>query len=171
MRARARRAYCKKCRANLGSKSSGWSNIPDFKISLIYPHTILFIVLLGLSLFYWWDRLRPRCLIWGRGRGGRRAVFMVDHDSRKRVAKKFRHFFFQNIIFLFFPRAALARAKIFFQNFSQKFFKDSTRLRSCSSSQQQQPAATRNNQGIYTYTNVLQDTLPDPLAQLVRAWA
>ena len=55
---------------------------------------------------------------------------MVDHDSRKRVAKKFRHFFFQNIIFLFFPRAALARAEIVFQKFSQKFFKDSTRRRS-----------------------------------------
>ena len=34
------------------------------------------------------------------------------------------------IIFLFFPRAALARAEIVFQNFSQKFFKDSTRRRS-----------------------------------------
>jgi hypothetical protein len=39
-------------------------------------------------------------------------------------------FFSQNIIFLFFPRAALARAEIVFQNFSQKFFKDSTRRRS-----------------------------------------
>jgi hypothetical protein len=29
MRACARRAYCKKCRVNLGSKRSGWSNIPD----------------------------------------------------------------------------------------------------------------------------------------------
>jgi hypothetical protein len=38
--------------------------------------------------------------------------------------------FFSNIIFLFFPRAALARAEIVFQNFSQKFFKDSTRRRS-----------------------------------------
>ena len=28
MRARARRAYCKKCRVNLGSKSSGWPNVP-----------------------------------------------------------------------------------------------------------------------------------------------
>jgi hypothetical protein len=63
--------------------------------------------------------------------GARRAVFMVDHDSRKRVAKKFRHFFFfQNIIFLFFPRAALARAEFFFKKLSQKFFKDSTRRRS-----------------------------------------
>ena len=29
MRACARRAYCKKCRVDLGSKRSGWSNIPD----------------------------------------------------------------------------------------------------------------------------------------------
>jgi hypothetical protein len=28
MRACARRAYCKKCRVNLGSKSSGWPNEP-----------------------------------------------------------------------------------------------------------------------------------------------
>jgi hypothetical protein len=81
---------------------------------------------------------------------------MVDHDSRKRVAKNFRHFFlneccfllftiinfFQNIIFLFFPRAALAGAEIFFLNFSQKFFKDSTRRRSSIS---QQSAAASSN--------------------------
>jgi hypothetical protein len=29
MRACARRAYCEKCRVNLGSKRSGWSSIPD----------------------------------------------------------------------------------------------------------------------------------------------
>ena len=28
MRARARRAYCKKCRVHIGSKSSGWPNVP-----------------------------------------------------------------------------------------------------------------------------------------------
>jgi hypothetical protein len=28
MRACARRAYCKKCRVNLGSKRSGWPNVP-----------------------------------------------------------------------------------------------------------------------------------------------
>jgi hypothetical protein len=31
MRACARRAYCKKCRVDLGSKRCDWSNIPDFK--------------------------------------------------------------------------------------------------------------------------------------------
>ena len=31
MRARARRAYCKKCRVHIGSKRSGWSNIPDLR--------------------------------------------------------------------------------------------------------------------------------------------
>ena len=61
--------------------------------------------------------------------GARRAVFMVDHDSRKRVAKTFDTFFSKYHIFIF-PRAALARAEIVFQNFSQKFFKDSTRRRS-----------------------------------------
>ena len=34
MRACARRAYCKKCRVNIGSKSSGWPNVPV----LIYHH-------------------------------------------------------------------------------------------------------------------------------------
>jgi hypothetical protein len=48
----------------------------------------------------------------------------------KACRQKISTLFFQNIIFLFFPRAALARAEIVFQNFSQKFFKDSTRRRS-----------------------------------------
>jgi hypothetical protein len=30
MRARARRAYCKKCRVHIGSTSSGWPNVPVF---------------------------------------------------------------------------------------------------------------------------------------------
>jgi hypothetical protein len=35
----ARRAYCKKCRVNLGSKSSGWSNIPDL---ILYLSTVIY---------------------------------------------------------------------------------------------------------------------------------
>jgi hypothetical protein len=49
--------------------------------------------------------------------GARRAVFMVDHDSRKRVAKTFRHFFFK-ISYFYFSRAPRSRAlKLFFKIF------------------------------------------------------
>jgi hypothetical protein len=78
----------------------------------------------------------------GAGGGGGVVVFMVDHDSRKRVAKNFRHFFFK-ISYFYFSRAPRSRAlNFFFFNFSQKFFKDSTRRRSSSS---QQPAAASSN--------------------------
>jgi hypothetical protein len=70
-------------------------------------------------------------------------VFIVDHDSRKRVAKNFRHFFSPKISYFYFSRAPRSRAlNLFFLKFTQKIFKDSTRRRSSSS---QQPAAASSN--------------------------
>jgi hypothetical protein len=79
---------------------------------------------------------------------------MVDHDSRKRVAKKYRHFFFF-IKYHFFSRAPRSRALKFFLKF---FLKNSSKIppgdAAAAASNQQQPAATRNNPGIciYMYT-------------------
>ena len=62
--------------------------------------------------------------------GGAEGGFYGRSRFEKACRQKISTLFFQNIIFLFFPRATLARAEIVFQNFSQKFFKDSTRRRS-----------------------------------------
>jgi hypothetical protein len=83
-------------------------------------------------------------------------VFIVDNDSRKRVAKNFRHFFFSNSIFLFFPRAALAGAEFFFLKCFSKILQ-----RFHQATQQQQPATSSSQQQreiiqvyVYMYTQI-----------------
>ena len=60
MRACARRAYCKKCRVNIGSKSSGWPNVP---------------VLIALSrVFTRMRRNRDQVIAWDTSEGPRSIV-------------------------------------------------------------------------------------------------
>jgi hypothetical protein len=72
---------------------------------------------------------------------------MVDHDSRKRVAKNFRHFFSFKISYFYFSRAPRSRALNFFQNFPKilRRFHQVTQQQQPATSSSQQPAAASSN--------------------------
>jgi hypothetical protein len=87
------------------------------------PITILFIVLLGAVSFIGEISYAQVFNLGVRGAGGR--FFIVDHDSRKSVAKNFRHFFSPKISYFYFSRAPRSRAQKFF---FKVFLKNSSKI-------------------------------------------